>query len=598
MELKQSLNYKITFHPFKVTVEIPSGSSLLDAVKAAQLPLNTACGGKGTCGDCIVRILSGKHQQKQTAALSDDLRSKGFVLACQTSVSSDMQILLPQFEEISITCLTDNILEDGKAKNISGVLRLDPPIKKLSIKLPSPSLKDNYSDLKRLERELNKRADVQNPEYEFSVLKKLAAAVRDDQGRISLVIFRSQEQDTIIDIEPAAAVKNILGIACDIGTSTVALHIVDLEEGKILGTAASVNQQIKCGEDIISRIEYARKPGRLQELQSLIIGTINQLLKKAAESTAVSIQDIYSASITGNTTMLHLLLNCAPAVGSYVGGDITAGLLSTPILQDSKGISLFIDAGTNGELVVGNRDWLMTCACSAGPAFEGRGIQCGMPAMDGAIEGISLEKNGRVKYHVIGQIKPKGICGSGLVDLIAELFTRDYIDRHGKFILNKIQNRMIEREERKGFLIEEGNRTFWGNDLFITENDISHLIRTKAAVFAAGSLLLKQVGLEFKDIQSVYLAGGFGQNLNIENAIRIGLLPDLERGRFSYIGNSSLLGAYLILMCDENRNIVHELADKMTYMELNTEPAYMNEYTGALFLPHTDMKLFPSVKQI
>lgn len=634
MDIKQPLNHKITFLPFQVTVEAPSGSSLLEAVKAAHLPLNTTCGEKGTCGGCIVRILSGKHQQKQTAALSDDLRSEGFVLACQTSVSSDMQILLPQFEEKSISCLTDNILEDKKAENISGVIRLDPLVKKLSIKLPPPSLKNNYSDLKRLERELNKRADIQNPEYEFSVLKKLAAAARANQGRITLVIFRSQEQDTIIAIEPAAARKKILGIACDIGTTTVALYIVDLEEGKILGTAASVNQQIKCGEDIISRIEYARKPGRLQELQSLIIGTINQLIKKASENTAVSVQDIYSASFTGNTTMLHLLLNCnpayireepyvptfnrvpmiksrdiglnihpearvfcAPAVGSYVGGDITAGLLSTPILLDTQDISLFIDAGTNGELVVGNHDWLMTCACSTGPAFEGGGIQCGMPAMDGAIESITLENNGQVNYQVIGRIKPKGICGSGLVDLMAELFTQDYIDRHGKFIAHKIQDRLIEREEGKGFLIEAGNRTFWGNDLFITENDISHLIRTKAAVFAASSLLLKQVGLEFKDIQFVYLAGGFGQNLNIENAIRIGLLPDLERDRFSYIGNSSLLGAYLILLCEENRKIVHALADKMTYMELNTEPAYMNEYTGAMFLPHTDMKLFPTVKQ-
>ena len=200
MDIKQPLNHKITFLPFQVTVEAPSGSSLLEAVKGAHLPLNTTCGGKGTCGDCIVRILSGKHQHQQTAARAEDLSSEGFVLACQTSVSSDMQILLPQFEEKSISCLTDNILEDKKAENISGVIRLDPLVKKLSIKLPPPSLKNNYSDLKRLERELNKRADLQNPEYEFSVLKKLAAAARADQGRITLVIFRSQEQDTIIAI--------------------------------------------------------------------------------------------------------------------------------------------------------------------------------------------------------------------------------------------------------------------------------------------------------------------------------------------------------------------------------------------------------------
>lgn len=644
MEESQSLNHNVTFFPFNVTVSVPSGSHLLDAVHTAQLPLPTACGGKGTCGECVVRILEGEHRQKQTAAIPDDLSAKGFVLACQTSIFSDMQVYLPQFEEKAISCLIDNILDKGKAENISGRLRLDPPIIKLDLKLASPSLNDNYSDLKRLEQALVKQTQTRIPkfenehkceyEYELSALQKLAAAARASQGRITTVSFVSPDRNTIMDIEPAAPhSKNILGIACDIGTSTVALHIVDLESGKILGTAASINQQIKCGDDIISRIEYSRKPGRLQELQTLVIGTINQLIKKAEESSGVSGQDIYMASFTGNTTMIQMLLACdpayireepyvptfnrvpmlkscdldldihpearvfcSPAVGSYVGGDITAGLLSTPMLRESQDVSLFIDAGTNGELVVGNQDWLMTCACSAGPAFEGGGIQCGMPAMEGAIESIALGHNSGINYQVIGQVKPKGICGSGLVDLMAELFTQGYIDRHGKFIDSKAQSRLIERESGPGFLIEAGTQTFWGNDLIITENDISHLIRTKAAVYAACSLLLKQVGLKFNDIQSVYLAGGFGQNLNIENAIRIGLLPDLERDRFAYIGNSSLLGAYLILLCLENWNMVHELADKMTYIELNTEPTYMNEYTGALFLPHTEMKLFPSVK--
>jgi len=287
-----------------------------------------------------------------------------------------------------------------------------------------------------------------------------------------------------------------------------------------------------------------------------------------------------------------------PNISSYVGGDITAGLLVTPMLKDSKKTSLFIDAGTNGELVIGNKEWLVTCACSAGPAFEGSGIKCGMPASEGAIEAIEMREDGTLEYTVINGTKPKGVCGSGLVDLLAELLISGYIDRYGKFKMKRAGKRIVENEEGKGFLIEEGKNSFWGKDLVITENDIKNLIRTKGAVYSACMVLLKNVGLGFDKIDSIYIAGGFGQHLNIDNAVRIGLLPDLDRKRFHYIGNSSLIGAYLILLTDKNKDMVDATAEKMTYIELNTEPGYMNEYTGALFLPHTDINLFPSVKKL
>jgi uncharacterized 2Fe-2S/4Fe-4S cluster protein (DUF4445 family) len=466
-------------------------------------------------------------------------------------------------------------------------------------------------------------------------MKKLANAVRKDKGKISVILFKSGNEETIIDIIPQSEGKKLYGLTCDIGTTTVALHLVNLSNGKIESTVSSLNQQITGGEDIISRINYAQKPGGLRKLHELIILTINNLIEMASRSAQIAPSDIYYASLSGNTTMFHLLLNlepryireepyvptfnevpsilsrelglkmnyegrihCAPAVGSYVGGDITAGLLCTPFLRDSKKISLFIDAGTNGELVVGNKDWLVTCACSAGPAFEGSGIKCGMPASEGAIEEIKMLGSGKLEYKVIGGTKPKGICGSGLVDLLAELFTHGYVDRHGKYNEKKAIKKIIEAEEGKGFIIEEGKNSFWVKNLVITENDISNLIRTKGAVFSACSLLLKNVGLSFDKIDSFYIAGGFGQHLNVENAIRIGLLPDLERDRFHYLGNSSLLGAYLILLSDKNSGLAEEVAQKMTYIELNTEPNYMNEFTGALFLPHTDIKLFPSVRQI
>jgi len=632
---KRKARFKVTFQPFETSIEIPSGQTLLDAVRKANLPLKTTCGGKGTCGDCLVQIMSGFYKKKITAALPDQLASRGYTLACQTEIADNLIVQLPQFKELSIKSVADSKFLDEQRDNISGVYEIDPIIKKIELALPSPTLDDNYSDLKRLERTLRKNIGASTINCEYSALKKLAYTVREEQGNISVVLGRFGEETTIIDVLPTSKEKKVYGIACDIGTSTVALHLVDLKSGKIAGTASSLNQQIKCGEDIISRINYAQKPGRLKELHELIILTVNNLIEKASRAAKIADSDIYYGSFSGNTTMIHLFLNlepryireepyvptfnrvplvlsrnlnlkmnlegrihCSPAVGSYVGGDITAGLLCTPILKDPKKISLFIDAGTNGELVVGNKEWLMTCACSAGPAFEGSGIKCGVPAVEGAIERLKFKANADWEYKIIEGTKPRGLCGSGLVDLLAELFIYGYIDRHGKFNEAKAKKRLVESEDGRGFLILEGSKSFWGKDIIITEKDISNLIRTKGAVFSATSLLLKNVGLRFDEIDSYYIAGGFGQNLNIENAIRIGLLPDLDRNRFHYLGNTSLLGACLILLSDKNKKLVNDISEKMTYIELNTEPSYMNEYTGALFLPHTDMKLFPSVNRI
>jgi uncharacterized 2Fe-2S/4Fe-4S cluster protein (DUF4445 family) len=631
---RQSKNRKLTvkFLPFDISVDVQSGTSILDAAKKAHLPLKIGCGGKGTCGECVVQILSGNYKHKPTAALTDSLVAQGYALACQVEITDNIDVQLPRFQELTIRSVTDFKFFDEQ--NISGFYEVDPPVKKFDLQIPSPSLENNYSDLKRVEQGLQKKIKTRSLSCEYSVLKKLAQAVRRKQGQISLIILESPEQARIMDVFPQNIEKRILGLACDIGTSTVSLHLVDLQNGKIMGSASSLNQQIKCGEDIISRINYAQNAQRLLELHRLVIGTINHLIKQVTQSKGISSSDIYYGSFSGNTTMIHLFLNLepryireepyvptvnqvpeflsrnfglnmnhecrihiSPSVGSYVGGDITAGLLCTPILRDTGQIFLFIDAGTNGELVVGNKDWLMTCACSAGPAFEGSGIKCGMPASEGAIEKIEIKADGELLYQTINGTRPKGLCGSGLVDLLAGLFIHGYIDRHGKFKERRSAKRMVKTEEGKGFLIEEAKNCFWNKDIVITENDISNLIRTKGAVFSACSVLLKNVGLSFNEIDSIYIAGGFGQRLNIENAIRIGLLPDLDRERFHYIGNSSLHGAYLILLSGRNKDLVNEISEKMTYIELNTEPQYMNEYTAALFLPHTDMNLFPSVRQ-
>ncbi len=621
--------------PFGISIDVPSGTILLDAIRKVHLPLKTTCGAKGTCGDCVVQVLSGGYKIKASGVLPEQLIKQGHTLACQTEIRDHLTIQLPEFQELSVRSVSDSQFFEKNKNNLSGLYEIDPLVKKITMQVPLPTLEDNYSDLRRIEREIQKTHSIKSLHCEYSVLKKLAQVVREEDGKVTIILHRSGQDWSIIDVKKAKEARKIYGLACDIGTTTVVIYLVDLESGKILSSASSYNQQIKCGEDIIARINYAQKHGHLQELHDLIVMTINNLIDKVSQSAKKPTQDIYIASISGNTTMIHLFLNldpryireepyvptfnqvpmilsrdlglkmnhearvyCGPAVGSYVGSDITAGLLCTPILRDAKRISLFIDAGTNGELVMGNKDWLMTCACSAGPAFEGSGIKCGMPATDGAIEQLKIDASGEMDFKVINGGKPKGLCGSGLIDILAELFTQGYIDRLGNFVTERAHPRLTEDEYGLGFLIEKGHRCYWGRDLVITEKDISNLIRTKGAVFSACSLLLKNAGLSFDEIDAFYIAGGFGQHFNIENSIRIGLLPDLDRNKFHYIGNSSLIGAYLILLSEKNQELVKEISKKMTYIELNTVPSYMNEYTGALFLPHTEMKLFPSVKKI
>ncbi|MCJ7579248.1 MAG: ASKHA domain-containing protein, partial [Candidatus Aminicenantes bacterium] len=623
----------VRFLPFEIEATVEEGASLLDTIRQINLPIKTSCGGEGTCGECCVRISRGTVSENTVKGLPTDIVSQGFVLACQTKIEDNLFVQLPHFDERVIQSVTESDYFNENKDNISGVYEVNPAVRKISLKLDPPSLENNYSDLRRLKNKLDDKLAPNEWTCEISVLQKLAQSVRQDPDRVDCILFSSGLENTILDVVPTSLAKKVLGIACDIGTSTVALHLVDLTDGHILSTASSFNQQIKCGDDIISRINYARKPERQRELHKLLIKTINHLIHKAAESAGVSYSDIYYGSFSGNTTMIHLLLNldpryiredpyvptfnlvpifpaeklgldmqsearifCAPSVGSYVGGDITAGILSTPMLRNAEDISLLIDAGTNGELVIGNKDWMMTCACSTGPAFEGSGIQCGMPASEGAIESVKLNREHKLDFRTINKSRPRGLCGSGLVDLLAELFINGFIDRSGKFISETTKGRLKDTEKGPAFLILHGKDTFWGHDLVITEKEIASLIRTKGAIFSACQLLIKNIGIDFNNINNVYIAGGFGRHLNIENAIRIGLLPDLDRNKFHYVGNSSLLGSLLVLLSDKNRETIENLVDKITYLELNTEPRYMNEYTGALFLPHTEIELFPSVK--
>jgi uncharacterized 2Fe-2S/4Fe-4S cluster protein (DUF4445 family) len=627
----------IEFKPSGKTIDVAPGTQLLDAARLAGVEIVSPCGGKGTCGKCIVKIVDGEVDSDSLGMLPQDSVAEGHVLACKTKVlKTPITVEVPEqigqeggkFIEIDETHL---VREELLPKE----WEYDPLAVKWLIRVPEPQPEDGLSDLDRLTRSIQKQWGKENVVCSLRVLRTLADTLRAQGGEVTVTLIREPEQLHVIRLEPGDTTTRLFGIAVDVGTTTVAVQLLHLTDRQILGTRSDYNAQIPCGLDVISRINYASRPDRLQELRVRILGTINTLIRQVAQSHGVDPREIYNAVISGNTTMTHLLLGLnpeyirlepytptvlevpylmadeigieinpdswvylSPGVGSYVGGDITAGILCTDLATETKDINLFIDIGTNGEMVLGNSEFLMTCACSAGPAFEGQGIDCGMRAALGAIEKVTIDPaTGQAGCSTVGNVKPKGICGSGIIDLIANLFLTGWIDAAGKF--DRVRpNPLITVDGRIArYTIVTTAESGTGKPIVISEIDIENIIRTKAAIYTACALMLQQVEMSFQDLNHIYIAGGFGRFLDLEKAILIGLIPDIPREKFSYIGNSSLMGSYMVAVSQDYRQRQLNLAKRMTYLELNTNPSYMDQYTAALFLPHTDMNKFPSVSE-
>ena len=608
----------VRFLPADITVEVAAGTLIQEAaLKAGIDHLELPCGGKGTCGQCVLEVVP-------------DAR---MVLACQTRVHKDTVLRIPDDRNLALRVVGEShfLISDTllpQREQLTPLYRLEHVV------VTPPSIEEHYSDWSRLVRALLAPDKATNLSTDVSVLRRLAAALREQDGKLTIAVSEGEGGLRVLDVQPGHLLQRALGVAIDIGTTTVAAQLVDLEDGRVLSTRTCYNLQIRRGADVISRIDYARTPERQRELQSLVQETVNNLIGEMVNEVAAPRESIHAAFLAGNTTMIHLLLalppryirespyvptvnavpafvardigldidpeaivQCAPGVGSYVGGDITAGLLCTDIPTNRDNIYLFLDIGTNGEIVIGNADWMVACACSAGPAFEGAGIKCGMRATEGAIEAVHVSADGsRVGYKVIGGGKPAGICGSGLISLVGELFHRGVVDRSGRFHDEPGTGRIVQVESRRGFVVAPANETATGEDLIITEADLENLIRTKAAIYAACSLVLENVGLKMDSITRVYIAGGFGRYIQIEDAVRIGMLPDLPHGRFSYIGNSALTGAYIALLSREHRHRLEDMAARITYVDLSSDPRYMDSYVKAMFLPHTDLAQFPSVQ--
>jgi uncharacterized 2Fe-2S/4Fe-4S cluster protein (DUF4445 family) len=436
----------------------------------------------------------------------------------------------------------------------------------------------------------------------------------------------------IVLVEPGDTSKSVFGLCFDIGTTTISGQLVDLNTKKVLGTKATYNKQATFGSDVITRIIYAQEEDGLEKLHHAVIDSMNEMIQELVQEHQIDLNDVICILCAGNTTMSHLLLrvdptyirkepyvpvanfvptiraaeagirinprgllSCVPGISSYVGGDITSGVLSCG-LDKGKDLGILIDIGTNGEIVLGNKEFLISASASAGPAFEGSGVTCGMRASKGAIQKAFINKEDfQVNYSTIGEIKPLGICGSGYIDIITEMLKNGILDKDGKIKAIK-HKRIRQNESGKEFVVafkEEADSTL---DIVITEADIENIKRAKAAIYSATATLVKHMDLDFSKIKRIFVAGGFGTYLNIDNAISIGLLPDLDRKRFIFVGNSSLAGSRQILLSYDAMKKANDIARKITYFELSVDPGYMDEYVAALFFPHTDLSKFPTVK--
>ena len=637
---------KVLFKSHNKEVYCNKGELLLDVARKSDVFIDAPCNGNISCGKCKVKLLKGKVDTEKTRHISDDEIKQGYILACNSKVVSDIEVDIPS--KLSSSMYGMKIEGGGKEKDESIFnrakeiaknhnLKFCTNIRKKYIELNEPTLDDNISDVDRIERYVRLNLGYDEIDFRLDILRKIPILLRESDFKITLTYVQKKNKLTIIDIESGYTGESLYGIAIDIGTTSVVVCLVDLVKNTLIDKASSGNAQIKYGADVINRIVFATKKNGLDDLHKAIIHeTINPLLNSIYEKNNISKNDVISVVASGNTTMASLFLGVypdylrrepyippflkspkimgenveldvnpsayvylAPNVASYVGGDITSGVLSSGIWASEENV-LFIDLGTNGEIVFGNQDFMMSCACSAGPAFEGGGIRCGMRASNGAIEKIKINPiNFEPKLGIIGESSPIGICGSGIIDLICQMILTGIIDRRGK--IQKDLNTPRVRFDEHGigeYVLAFKNEYELENDITVNEVDIDNFIRAKAAIYSGASVLLESLGMDFSVIDKVYIAGGIGNSLNIENAITIGLLPDLEREKFEYIGNSSLVGSYLALISKDAKNKLEEIASQITYVELSVYPGYMDEFVSACFLPHTNIENFPTVKDI
>ncbi|MCP4623703.1 MAG: DUF4445 domain-containing protein [bacterium] len=635
--------HSVKFLPYDTQIEVADGDTIIRAALEAGVHVNASCGGEGVCGKCRVLLEDGTVDGGISEKLSAEDRENGYRLACQAAVKSNLIVRIPVESTIDSGVLkmqaaprrTAHIrgmnFEELKEKGL-----FVAPVEKKYLELPEPTAQDNLPDITRLISYLQLKHDEHRLDVTLALIRKISQMIREDDFKVTATLVRPVRdvgKTRIINIQPGDTTHQSYAIAMDIGTTTIYGQVIDLISGEVLAERGEFNSQISYGEDVISRIVYAEKPGGLAKINKVVIHTINAILTKIIKRSGVDPENIATITLAGNTTMTQLMLAVDPrsirrapyvpaatlyppmkasdlgmdlddhvaalvypAVSSYVGGDIVAGVMGSGIYR-SEALTLYLDVGTNAEIVIGNKDWLACAACSAGPAFEGGGLKFGMRAAKGAIEDFSIDPITLEPMIItIGNVRPKGICGSGLIIMAAIMFEMGIINNLGKFDRDLDTPRIREDNGIYEYVLAWQNETQIDRDITLTEIDIENLIRAKGAIYSGCMTLLNEVGMGLADIEHIILAGGFGSYVDLEKAMTIGLLPELDPEKVTFIGNGSLMGARMSSLTNRIRKDVVEVTKKMTNFELSDTNSYMDNYVAALFLPHTDMNQFPRLK--
>lgn len=612
-DTEESMN--VRFEPTGVIVEVEAGVTLLEAANAAGIEIETVCGGRGTCAKC--KVIAGDGMSPLTALEAKGLTEAeiraGYRLACQAVVESDVEVTVPEASRISRV----SILSEG----IEGSLQLEPWVRRLVLQVPAATLEDQVSDLENVARCWRAQANVAFKPA-LRALRQLPLALRKREGRISLV----QVDDLVVWIGAGDSPKRLLGIAFDIGTTTVVGYLMDLESGEQLAVSSMLNPQTRCGDDVVSRIDFAsQNETGLQTLQREIRGALNQIIADTTGAASASAEDVLAMTVVGNTTMQHLFLGidpaalaqspyvpavtaaqcltagelgiaiypdahvwCLPNIAGWVGADAVGVILATGIHERDE-VGLAVDIGTNGEMALGSRERLITCSTAAGPAFEGAHVSCGMRASDGAIDEVRI--NADVQWRVIGDRLPAGICGSGLVDVVAEMLRVGIIDSTGMMRdgadlrrdgRKSLADRIVRAGGRRGFRLVDASAGAGGRAIMVNQRDVRELQLAKGAIRAGIEILVKELGIDRHDVKRVYLAGAFGNYIRAESALAIGLLPRFPDAEIVPVGNAAGSGAKKALLSKSARNEASRIVATVEYLELSARPDFQEEFIEAM----------------
>lgn len=624
---------RVFFSPPNKEVTVDSGTSLLDAASMAKISIRNLCGGDGICGRCKMIVREGDVSGDVSAKLTREEIKKGFVLACMTYVQSDVTIEIPRETLAKEKVKADRDAERFRTFEQKVELKGYEPfplIKKVYVKLSKPTLANNTADHERLFDALCRKIGVCKMQTGLKIIKILPKILRDSDFKITATVGLRKEIAEIMNVEGGNTESENYMMVVDIGTTTIVAHLIDVNTLSTLDAQACFNAQSIYGREVTRRMITSEKRGD-DELQKMLVADINQLIENLANQNNISLKDINAVVCAGNTAMGHFLLGLPvenirrypyvatsvdppplraaevgieinprgllyslPGISAWVGSDVTAGILATG-LHERNEISMLVDIGTNGETVIGKREWIVASSASAGPALEGASLSCGMQAEKGAIEKFFMD-NGEIRYKTIGDYPPKGICGSGVIDMVSVLLETNVIDRSGNFV-DDGSKPFTKIEGKNSYILVPGDEARNIRPIFVTESDIENIITAKAAIYAAMKILVKRLDLTFDDIDRFYIAGAFGNYIDVESAIAIGLIPNLNREKIVYAGNTSIKGAKIAALYKDAFTMIEEIRRKTTYYDLMGAQDYVEEFRKALFLPHTDIDQFKEVRK-